>query len=73
MVSRTWMPRAAKILAAAAAAIPVSAAAPVVTAKTVPVSSSVGGYLLPAVLFLGIAGGLISGLSRLALRLRGVR
>jgi len=58
---------------AAPATLPSGETAPVVTAKTVPVSSQVGGFLLPGVLFLGIAGALISVFSRLALRLRGVK
>jgi hypothetical protein len=68
-------PAAPPAAAAPAVAAPatVTPAAPVVTAKTVPVSSSVGGFLLPAVLFLGIAGGIVSALTRLTLRLRGVR
>jgi hypothetical protein len=58
---------------AAPATLPSGETAPVVTAKTVPVSSQVGGFLLPGVLFLGIAGALISVFSRLALGLRGVK
>ncbi|MCZ4499167.1 MAG: hypothetical protein JWQ74_1720 [Marmoricola sp.] len=51
----------------------VAGGAPLLVNKTVAASSGVGGMLLPALLLLGIGGGIVSGFSRLALRQRGVR
>jgi hypothetical protein len=59
------------VVAPPKATVPVGA--PVVTARTVPVSSPLGGFLLPGVLMLGISGVVVSAFSRLVLRQRGVR
>jgi hypothetical protein len=66
-------PPASAPAAAAGVKAPTSETAPLVTAKTMAVRSPLGGLLLPGLLFLGVAGGLISALSRVVLWRRGVR
>ena len=50
-----------------------AAGAPVVTAKTMPVSSRVGGLILPLLLTLGLIAGLVALAGRMSLRRQGVR
>lgn len=64
-------PAVAPVVAPLAPAAP--GVAPAVQLRTVSSRSSVGDFLLPAVLMTGICGALISAFSRLALRQRGLR